>query len=1119
MEPTFKHFKAWKNYVRTSAHVKDDTYFQLMVSDLFYNGEEPTNKNAYSDKENEILRVERALLAYHALKLEDFPLSLAYELFTYKMYDFLQLDGGLTDEATTWYSGVRILQSFNLTKALWELEINNYLKYPDNFRIFDIDLESNRLVKKKRRQVSLIIKDHKSTVLKRLNDKANATQTLDLDKDDQWLLRNGRASYNAYTEKGERKKQQLLLPPSLEKYLESQSNQDRVFEFPVKNPTVTELDGYEVKKMLTLIAKEGETLPHFKPTTRCGKDILLLDDFIVYLGRLGVGKSLLKRSLTLFLVKEKKQRVVLFESEVQHVLTLVRELKALDLKVVPLFSKNDEKHISKSLESKNLLTIKEDENQDNPLEWIDGLCAIQACSNEITELNRITHPCEQVLVPGTRGADVRRNCPFRANCPKMARFEALKDAEVIVVSASFVSKGVIPTYYNPKGLSTIEYLHDWGNIVLIDEIDGIQASLDKDFITSFEISKQENLSDSYNELLSRIRKLDYIPKFSTRRDVMDLKYLLAELNQIVIAFGHLSIENVELGTFFKEKQILTVENMSVLLKDTVKKSIDPRTNESLFIKEQLELFSDLGRITYISRNRYQQAVERLESNPIFTKLKALSIQKDSDTRRLKSILDLISEVFESYHIRFEKESEFQEACELFLFYVMLCELDRIYKAINYEFESIKATVPIKTDDLNNIGFNRNRTNLIIGEGLIDLEFGYVFEQDKQRQLTIKINSYTGIGRSVFEILPRLKYGSSIIRPKVIGMSGTCYMPNSSKYHCHKTPALLLEGLNMETGEIIEGGHVKIRYIPTIDTDGRYVRTSGAGREVRRNLKKILKNLVKKEIIQNEVKRKAALMVVGNYAEAEFVTKELSSLGIKAFGLTQKSDASELGEDFITKDQVEKISKTIFADYDVFVVSLLSIPRGYNILDEDHNSHFGSIFLLKRPYPVPRSFEDAISYMHHIYYKERDLIKQKIIEELKTDKASKGELLYQALIRLNKRLDEAYLECYQTETWNSLSPEHKLRIAADGFVSINQMGGRTQRNANDTVWYFCDGAMCKEGVETQDLGEKMGESYLDYMIKNLKQVINQDEFGKKLYEPIYNALIEMVNDFTGKNIRR
>ncbi len=49
--------------------------------------------------------------------------------------------------------------------------------------------------------------------------------------------------------------------------------------------------------------------------------------------------------------------------------------------------------------------------------------------------------------------------------------------------------------------------------------------------------------------------------------------------------------------------------------------------------------------------------------------------------------------------------------------------------------------------------------------------------------------------------------------------------------------------------------------------------------------------------------------------------------------------------------------------EVLIVPLLSVGRGYNILDQNGESLFGSVFFLVRPYPIPNDMNYLVQALH------------------------------------------------------------------------------------------------------------------------------------------------------------
>ena len=225
---------------------------------------------------------------------------------------------------------------------------------------------------------------------------------------------------------------------------------------------------------------------------------------------------------------------------------------------------------------------------------------------------------------------------------------------------------------------------------------------------------------------------------------------------------------------------------------------------------------------------------------------------------------------------------------------------------------------------------------------------------------------------------------------------------------------------------------------------------------------------------------------------------MQSRGYHSLGLVREERE---GDFTITRGEVEGIAKNKkHKEAQFFVVSLESIARGYNILNDFQDSHFGSVFFLNRPYPQPLSLENSLKKTHALY----DYVLEDLINDVDL---TISEKLYEAYRRNSINFDNAY----HLGFWNDLTEQEKLWISADALVSIKQMIGRTQRNQNSTDVYFCDGAFCPR--DNKDfIGTSKGDSMFDYWLRSLEKSINQHPFGKSLFGEFYRALKEMVNEY-------
>lgn len=1105
----------------------------------------------YTHQSRKLIEIEKILIAFTFFGI-NYETSEIYQLFQYKNYEFLQSLGCLSEEALWWYCGVRLFGDFNIEPSLWVHELKNYLKYDQSLRAVSVDRKRNKVTLNTHAEARKRIESHRKDIERRFKMKRREATFILTDEERASLSKRGYGlgfySNNSYDFK-ENQFRYLTLSPLIEELIQKSkgSNTLTTASFVNKAETVMDLTDFDLIKEFDRVFGVGGR-PYIRVTGKDGVTSLpvemplrLRGDYTVWLGSLGVGKSNLRLALVKYLVEKHLQRIVIIESEVINVMKLVKDLRGLGLKATPLISRKNKYHVDNLLDSKDLFDRKNLE----ALCGLDGNCLLTSSMEDDPTVNSEELLCDDLIYEGKSTKDSKTpsrpqhhpsmerkkcECPLITVCPKMECFRQLGEAEVIVTTTAFLTKGRIPNAFNPKGLSTLEFLQDWANFLIADEIDQIQMNLDRSFIKNEVISRDGKISGVVKGLIDAIESKRIDGSEAAKKVVSSIRFNHSELVKIIVTLDNFSRHQQCLAEVFKGENAYSYLKIAQIVTTLLTNhKVSEGEISSLTSVLQTPFSNDIKR-QFPNEEARQKILASLSENPVYRAISnSISYQSEDDVFTLQNVLNEIEKVCLEYIKTPLPKFVLKELIEWSLLYILLCDLDRLYTWIGYDTEKLKRLILINDEQIKAAGRAKNRMDKFVPEPLIDIENGYLMKRNDYDTLDIDSNEYLGMGRALLETISRVKPHDIVAKTKVIAMSGTCDIPQSSDYHCHIEPTACLERLNIETGEVIPGGDLKMVYIPTkIKNSDNYVKSSGS-KALENSYTAILSNLVNQGLLPQGTNfspgTQNKLLVTGSYEETETVVRILQSLDVKAFGLTNKK--SKGGREFILKRDVESIAQGTFKDYKVFVVSLMSIPRGYNILGDDNNSHFREVFFLKRSFPIPHSFDDAIAFMHLKYHSLRDKECKKLKRQLdevnklkKEERATKkGMLLKKVIDSLNESLESAFYACYNTTSWVEANREQRDRIALNGFTLMNQMGGRTQRNANSSIWYFCDGSFCsvedKARIRrkgTLELGYKEEGCWFEHVYTALNQCKKEGRLSGLIYEPILNALSEMMIEY-------
>ncbi|OMD92799.1 hypothetical protein BSK67_18730 [Paenibacillus odorifer] len=168
--------------------------------------------------------------------------------------------------------------------------------------------------------------------------------------------------------------------------------------------------------------------------------------------------------------------------------------------------------------------------------------------------------------------------------------------------------------------------------------------------------------------------------------------------------------------------------------------------------------------------------------------------------------------------------------------------------------------------------------------------------------------------------------------------------------------------------------------------------------------------------------------------------------------------------------------------EVLIVPLLSVGRGYNILDEHGEALFGSVFFLVRPYPTPNDLNYLVQILHAYLpeYSRRvqgqDLFYDKAVNKLRQISSAKLESMY-----------------LKPDFWSILSSKEREIMGWYTFVPVWQMIGRLLRGGKDARAYFCDSKFNAKPAGNSE-GYSMLEAWAAIMRKNKKDALFQSLYG-------------------------
>jgi hypothetical protein len=372
-------------------------------------------------------------------------------------------------------------------------------------------------------------------------------------------------------------------------------------------------------------------------------------------------------------------------------------------------------------------------------------------------------------------------------------------------------------------------------------------------------------------------------------------------------------------------------------------------------------------------------------------------------------------------------------------------------------------------------------------------------------------------------------------PNVLALSGTSWLPHSSRWHIDISPQGILDPSPKAQKAISQS---KFFYSPQYVSEKnslKPIRISGKPEKL-----KPIKDMIRaiatnpsqngqgpslkgelewlRVLGQQEPQywqdRERLLLLVNSYDQAKWAFQELrqNEQWQKALpGEIRYLDRSEEGIDEVrTDDRIYRSDIEDFAQTNgkILIAPLQAIGRGYNILNRDGKAAFGTIYFLTRPMPYPADTQSLARELNRRtldwckdsqfkVWQEPELIGKAIqFRKEASEYWRRAELrtYYSRLKHKDEKGDTAYSE--------------RFDLAATTAGYIIQACGRLLRGEVPFHAYFLDAAWGPESAKDRTRTETSDTSLLTAMIEVLQEYIQAGEFGRALYESIVDALVDI-----------
>lgn len=772
---------------------------------------------------------------------------------------------------------------------------------------------------------------------------------------------------------------------------------------------------------------------------------LEIDKITNLVGMVGSGKSTLMKVLSYHLAKADK-KVVLVLDTVSSVLEMCYYLSQFGVSVSPVIGRSGrEKYIDQ------VAKAQEKYLQNEYSKYLTAPCIIDGMAKNKSDKSSApmfgNEPCRSLMKNKKH-----YNCPYMDICPAVRMYREVYTSNVIVTTV----QGLAAIRLLGDNKLFLEYVLEQADLVIFDECDKVQKTLDEFFTPSASFDKfRQNAATLCSEAMNKeTEALDGMEKNESGyiRKLMRSLGVCMAVREAISAYG---------GTW---RTILSRTFSAEILYQAICRE----NQKNKYISDK-------------SLEHMRRVTIGLDHDKDIEHILKFALSEDD----IKIFSSDISDWLTDNNCKPDKT--FSDHIKL---YLVVAAFDNYIREISdsYLFLPYERKTQQELTDFLSTRFTAQQK--ILPSSAMGNLFG--MKNDPQKGL-ILYRQYA-FGRALMDRMPwlRLTEEGQPAGPNVLMLSGSSWADGCLQYHVNVPVKYLLEAEEWKRRKIAESKMIDL---------GTAIRVSGSGSEEREeNLTEVIKKIM--GTIEAELRSEGKLlMIVNSYSEAQTVANYLNRLlsnGKTVACMCREAD--EFDENMILRSEIAD-----FSDHsaDIMVAPAQAIERGYNIVDKDGHSAFGSVFFLVRPMEVPDEISSKCTKLNG--YLERHCVLS----------GKKNAFDRAAKLRSEATRQWSLMERQGKMQLSSLDPVMKLDVTASLFVLILQIFGRLCRITDESKpaprVYFADGAFRRSVKNTA------GYDLLNELIDYLDSMIDNKETGKiaeTLYQPFYEAFKKGVekNEF-------
>lgn len=920
---------------------------------------------------------------------------------------------------------------------------------------------------------------------------------------------------------------------------------------------------------------------------------LRLDAISHVVGMVGAGKSTLMKLIAAYIALFlPDMHITLVVGDTITVLDIVNELNTLLVGddpatmqpvAVPLIGRTTrERHLNRFYNS-----------VENPathwaLRWLHTECLLLDIETvQKSELKNLpaagNEPCNRLHYVADDGevTPKSRKCPLFHRCPSHQLFHDLPAARITVTTPGAMAKSRIPSQVNPLDLTYGEFMYLHADVVIMDEVDTIVEWFDNVYAEVLDLWGKDHAifnradSDVTNTLQKRwMSSGERRWSFAARDSVQAIVRILEQLREK----PHSTALEQWLG-----QRYFTAFNLSIRLArrfigrwdwDT-----DFEPDEQATINKIEAWFDDLtdGDPTAVPRptgpgvNPDEDPVYRLSRIIRGGDINELVRECEDWIRQF--LPDIAAAVVE-LNRRIDRENaalrrkawhhpheDVRTLAQKLALVLMVMLLDHNLRIIFYEDYNRPPEVDAGTQ------FYSGRSRGSFG-GLLPIPptgriFGTYYastDTTQQENPVLSRFEYRNIGRWYLLHFDSLLADIGIVGPHVLALSGTSWLPDSTRWHFDVPPQGIMVAPDEKRRLIRDKSH--FRFLPQRDSDNLPLNVSGSD-DIDVAVVKVAKALVQSSswTLQQELDRLAQLaddhpewwrdrerllLLTNSYSQSEAVGKTLqdewhrmgkdkTEIYYLSSGDAALSDEQKADTPTISRGEIEKFAQKTHGK--ILVAPMSAIGRGYNILNreigQDKKAAFGAIYFLIRPMPHPYDIQALAGELNAraLQWSNRDDIWRDAGSTVESQALAFRRYTKKYWTRAEMRIGYRSMGPASQDTLDNATNEFerqmlhdlgkaRLDLAASTLGKFVQAAGRLVRGGVPFHAFFVDAKWAPNSAafvlnrshpdEKPHLPEHYDTektSLLVQMSRLLARYVDESATGKTLYEP-FEALLDI-----------